>query len=362
MAGAASTCNYLFLLFILSTLTVSSYGKCDTTHLTTQFPFLQVFWLYGILDDHLFSCTGKNLRTLSHDAIPSPVTLPTIVTVPATNPVTVTPTTNPAASTPLPINNPPAAPITVPGGGQQPITNPVTTYPAPTTGNVPVVAPPAPTTNNAPAVPGQSWCVAKTGASETALQSALDYACGLGAADCSLIQQGGSCYNPPTLQNHASFAFNIYYQKNPSPTSCDFGGTATIVNINPSTGTCIYPSSASSTTSQPSSTTPTTPPPTPPTPTPPTLTPLTPTPLTPTPTTIQPPPTTITSPGPAGASGSVTPPSVLNSSNPTTVFGFDGPPVTNTSSSVSAAWKQPSFIGCFTLVTSFVAGIIILEM
>ncbi|TXG48927.1 hypothetical protein EZV62_024802 [Acer yangbiense] len=339
MAGAASTCKYLFLLFILSTLTISSYGN--------------------------------NLRSLSHDTIfPSPVTLPTynptptIVTVPATNPVTVTPTTNPAASTPLPINNPPPpAPITVPGGGQQPITNPVTTYPAPTTGNVPVVAPPAPITNNAPATPGQSWCVAKTGASETALQSALDYACGLGGADCSLIQQGGSCYNPITLQNHASFAFNSYYQKNPSPTSCDFGGTATIVNTNPSTGTCIYPSSASSTTSQPSSTTPpttTTTPPTTPTQTP---TPLTPTPLTPTPTTIQPPPTTITSPGPAGASGSVTPPSVLNSSNPTTVFGSDGTPVTNTSPSVSAAWKQPSFIGCFTLVISFIAGIIItLEM
>ncbi|KAI9157552.1 hypothetical protein LWI28_024293 [Acer negundo] len=326
MAGAASTCKYLFLLFILSTLTISSYGN--------------------------------NLRSLSHDTIfPSPVTLPTynptptIVTVPATNPVTVTPTTNPAASTPLPINNPPPpAPITVPGGGQQPITNPVTTYPAPTTGNVPVVAPPAPITNNAPATPGQSWCVAKTGALETALQSALDYACGLGGADCSLIQQGGSCYNPITLQNHASFAFNSYYQKNPSPTSCDFGGTATIVNTNPSTGTCIYPSSASSTTSQPSSTTPPT-----------TQTP--PTPLTPTPTTIQPPPTTITSPGPAGASGSVTPPSVLNSSNPTTVVGSDGTPITNTSSSVSAARKQPSFIGCFALVTSFVAGIIIiLEM
>lgn len=172
--------------------------------------------------------------------VPSTVTITptnptTPVAVPSTTPITVPPPTDPA-NTPQPITNPVAAPVTVPGA--QPITNPVTTYPAPSA-TVPVttpvtnpVAPPA--TTNAPAVPGASWCVAKSGALETALQSALDYACGMGGADCSQIQQGGSCYNPSTLQNHASFAFNSYYQKNPAPTSCDFGGTATIVNANPS--------------------------------------------------------------------------------------------------------------------------------
>lgn len=192
-----------------------------------------------------------------------PVTLlpdnptPTVVTVPATNPVTITPAnpvstpdplpsttpvtvppTNASVNPPVPITNPVTtpAPITVPGA--QPITNPVTTYPAPA-GNVPVTTPvtnpvPPPATTNAPAVPGQSWCVAKAGALETALQAALDYACGMGGADCSQLQQGGSCYNPNSLQNHASYAFNSYYQKNPTPTSCDFGGTATVVNTNPS--------------------------------------------------------------------------------------------------------------------------------
>ncbi|XVE89501.1 hypothetical protein DITRI_Ditri20bG0001700 [Diplodiscus trichospermus] len=195
---------------------------------------------------------------------------PTIVTVPSTNPVTITPA-NPAA-TPAPIptttpvtvpstnpNNPTVpitnpvttpAPITVPGA--PPVTNPVTTYPAPT-GGVPVSTPvtnpvPPPQTTNAPAVPGQSWCVARTGVSETSIQAALDYACGIGGADCSQIQQGANCYNPNTLQNHASYAFNSYYQKNPAPTSCDFGGAATIVNTNPSSGSCIYPSSASQST------------------------------------------------------------------------------------------------------------------
>lgn len=188
--------------------------------------------------------TKLNPKTTIHDTI---FPTPTIVTVPSSNPVTVTPTTPLDTPVPFPLTTPvtvPAtyptntpAPITVPGA--QPITNPVTTYPAPP-GTVPTTTPvptnpipPPATTINSPAVPGQSWCIAKSGSQETALQAALDYACG-GGADCSQIQQGGSCYNPNTLQNHASFAFNSYYQKNPAPTSCDFGGTATLVNANPS--------------------------------------------------------------------------------------------------------------------------------
>ncbi|PUZ55686.1 hypothetical protein GQ55_5G232600 [Panicum hallii var. hallii] len=90
---------------------------------------------------------------------------------------------------------------------------------------------------------GGTWCVASQSANPTALQVALDYACGYGA-DCSPIQQGGSCFNPDTVHDHASYAFNSYYQKNPAPTSCDFGGTATITNTDPSSGSCQYPSSS----------------------------------------------------------------------------------------------------------------------
>ncbi|OMP09398.1 Glycoside hydrolase, family 17 [Corchorus olitorius] len=311
--------------------------------------------------------SSVKLKTTQHDIIFPPTTTipnnpnptPTIVTVPSTNPVTITPanpadtpaaiptttpvtvpSTNPNNPT-VPITNPVTtpAPVAVPGAAQ-PVTNPVTTYPAPT-GGVPVSTPvtnpvtvPPPVTTNAPAIPGQSWCVAKSGAPESSLQAALDYACGIGGADCSQIQQGANCYNPNSLQNHASFAFNSYYQKNPSPTSCDFGGTATIVNTNPSSGTCIYPNSASQST--PAAI--------------PTVT----------------PPTTSSTSG-AGVPGSVTPPSVLNSSTPgsgsgaTTVFGSDAPPSTNTSTSMSGSAAMKPLISSFIVMISFIAAVIFLS-
>ncbi|KAM0855510.1 hypothetical protein ACQ4PT_049722 [Festuca glaucescens] len=91
---------------------------------------------------------------------------------------------------------------------------------------------------------GGTWCVASQSASASALQVALDYACGYSGVDCSAIQTGGSCFNPDTIHDHASYAFNSYYQKNPLPTSCDFGGTATITTTDPSSGSCQYPASS----------------------------------------------------------------------------------------------------------------------
>ncbi|CAA3021700.1 glucan endo-1,3-beta-glucosidase 13-like [Olea europaea subsp. europaea] len=89
--------------------------------------------------------------------------------------------------------------------------------------------------------PQVSWCVAKGDAEEKKLQEALDYACGQGAADCSLIQKGGKCYDPNTLEAHASYAFNSYYQKNSRGSgTCDFGGTAKVVTEPPKFGNCEF--------------------------------------------------------------------------------------------------------------------------
>ncbi|EES05109.1 hypothetical protein BDA96_04G161800 [Sorghum bicolor] len=94
---------------------------------------------------------------------------------------------------------------------------------------------------------GAAWCIARSGASDKALQSALDYACGpAGGADCAPIQSTGLCYLPNTLAAHASYAFNSIFQRSrAAPGACDFAGTATVTLTDPSYGSCTYPSSPS---------------------------------------------------------------------------------------------------------------------
>ncbi|WJZ96686.1 hypothetical protein VitviT2T_015346 [Vitis vinifera] len=158
-------------------------------------------------------------------------------------PTTTTPIVNPYTTPPAPVytdpNTTPTTPTTTP---TMPTTTPTAT---PTTPTMPTTTPTTPTTTT-PAASTGSWCIASPAASETALQVAIDYACGYGGADCSAIQSSGSCYNPNTLRDHASYAFNDYYQKNPAPTSCVFGGTAQLSYTDPSSANCRYAATSTS--------------------------------------------------------------------------------------------------------------------
>ncbi|KAF8376693.1 hypothetical protein HHK36_031636 [Tetracentron sinense] len=81
----------------------------------------------------------------------------------------------------------------------------------------------------------QTYCVAMDGVDSRTLQAALDWACGPGRANCSEIQPGEDCYQPNNVKNHASYAFDSYYQKEGKAAgSCDFKGVAMITTSDPS--------------------------------------------------------------------------------------------------------------------------------
>ncbi|KAK4777789.1 hypothetical protein SAY87_017976 [Trapa incisa] len=89
------------------------------------------------------------------------------------------------------------------------------------------------------------FCVAKADADTDKLQDGLNWACGPGQANCSAIQQGQPCYEPNTVVNHASYAYNDYYQRmHSSGGTCDFQGTAMLTTADQSTGSCIFTGSS----------------------------------------------------------------------------------------------------------------------
>ncbi|PNY09026.1 glucan endo-1,3-beta-glucosidase-like protein 2-like [Trifolium pratense] len=193
------------------------------------------------------------------DSIPvvNPTTPGTGNPYPTINPTSPQPPdTSTGQTPPTPDTSSPTNPYSNPPASTNPYSNPTSPTNPYSTPTSPTVTPTTPTTTTPTSPTGGSsgggggggggqWCVASQSAAETTLKVALDYACGYGA-DCSQIQQGGVCFDPDTLRDHASYAFNDYYQKNPAPTSCVFGGVASLTNKDPSHGNCHFSSSKTS--------------------------------------------------------------------------------------------------------------------
>ncbi|XP_058785618.1 glucan endo-1,3-beta-D-glucosidase-like [Vicia villosa] len=98
---------------------------------------------------------------------------------------------------------------------------------------------PPPTSPVTP-TPSTTWCIPKAGVSDAQLQANIDYACSQGL-DCRPIQPGGVCFDPNTLQSHAAYVMNLYYQTfGRNQWNCDFSQTATLTSQNPSYNACNY--------------------------------------------------------------------------------------------------------------------------
>ena len=81
---------------------------------------------------------------------------------------------------------------------------------------------------------GKKWCVPKSRAVDEALQRNSDYVCGLGL-DCGPVKEGGACFVPDTVQAHAAYVMNLYYQAmGRTDNDCDFEQTGAITNVDPS--------------------------------------------------------------------------------------------------------------------------------
>jgi hypothetical protein len=81
----------------------------------------------------------------------------------------------------------------------------------------------------------KQWCIADEQTPDDILHIALSWACGLGGADCTMIEPNKSCYIPNRVRDHASYVFNSYWQNyKKHGGSCYFNTAAMFIDLNPS--------------------------------------------------------------------------------------------------------------------------------
>lgn len=213
-----------------------------------EFRTMDMDELYGLRSPFSLAPMESSLPPLPlHDqntppfCVYPPFMLPPLSTT-TTPPSTTTPLPPPSTTTPLPppSTTTPAPPFHLPPTFPPPrirTPSPPGHLPSPPLVFQPPVVHPPPSTAPPPhkrAPEYAVWCVAKAQVPNPIIQEALDYACGSGA-DCESIQLNRSCYLPDTLIAHASFAFNSYWQRTKvAGGTCDFGGTAMLVTVDPS--------------------------------------------------------------------------------------------------------------------------------
>ena len=79
------------------------------------------------------------------------------------------------------------------------------------------------------------FCVANSSAGAGELKAGIDWACGVGQANCSAIQPGQPCYDVEDIAAVASFAYNDYYHRmQATGGTFSFGGTAFLTTADPS--------------------------------------------------------------------------------------------------------------------------------
>ncbi|KAL3820824.1 hypothetical protein ACJIZ3_006729 [Penstemon smallii] len=86
----------------------------------------------------------------------------------------------------------------------------------------------------------EDYCVADEQTPDDQMVGAMNWACDNGA-NCSAIQENQACYLPNTLKDHASYAFNSYYQNmKHNGASCYFNSAAILSGLNPSHDSCKF--------------------------------------------------------------------------------------------------------------------------